>query len=181
MILEKYYLIETNSLCTQIPRIIDWNESIRNDFINRELCSKLEDISIVYVERQSGDIVYPDMLDTNAFMLSELAYLVLRIYERAIVTKQVCLLEEGTKNIKRYYLPILEEVDCLSEESTFIRGRQIDKGILIKEAIPDLAIFSLGGDIDGSRVVARMDFVESLLKRGAKGVSLKELEVKGGS
>lgn len=177
---EKYYLIGTDSLCHQIPRIIDWNKVIREDFINKELCHKLDDVSIVYVEKVDSGLIYPDVLDTNAFMLSELAYSVLKIYERSTVVKQVCLLEEGTRTINKYYLPILKEADCLSEESIFIRGRQIDKGILIKEQLPDLAIFRLKGDIDGRNVVVRLDFAESLLKRGAKAVALKELKVKGG-
>ena len=177
---EKYYLIRTDSLCHQIPRITDWNKVIREEFINKELCHKLDDVAIVYVEKVDSGLIYPDVLDTNAFMLSELAYSVLKIYERSTVVKQVCLLEEGTRTINKYYLPILKDADCLSEESIFIRGRQIDKGILIKEQIPDLAIFRLEGDIDGRNVVVRLDFAESLLKRGAKAVVLKELKVKGG-
>lgn len=68
-------------------------------------------------------------------------------------------------------------MDCLSEKTVFKHGRQIDKGFLIKENIPDISIFKIAGEIDKHKTVVRVDLAESLLKRRLKGVTLKEMEV----
>lgn len=89
----------------------------------------------------------------------------------------VNLIEGAGEDIKPYHIPILKEVDCLSKKTTYKYGRQIDRGVLIKENIPDLSIFKIAGEIDKCRTVVRVDLAESLLKRRLIGVSLKEMEV----
>ena len=82
---------------------------------------------------------------------------------------------EGSNEAYGYIIPILKKVDCLSNRTTFRRGRYIDKGILIGKNIPDTVLFRIP-NVDGMCTVARLDFVESLLKRGMKGICLQALE-----
>ncbi len=176
--LEKYYLIGTHPEVFPLPRPIDWHASIRNDFLTEELCYEIEALSIVHIENSDVSYVYPDVLTVDrVFILSELAYSVLQIYEPAMYVKQVCFIEEGVDTVVNYYIPILPKVDCLSDETTFTRSRKIEKGVLLGNRIPDFSIFELKGNMDGDRVIVRLDFIESLLKRGAKGITLQEMEV----
>ena len=85
-------------------------------------------------------------------------------------------MKENSNELYEYIIPILKRIDCLSNRSTFIRGRYIDKGILIGKNIPDVALFKIP-NVDGMCTVARLDFVESLLKRGMKGICLQTLEI----
>lgn len=48
------------------------------------------------------------------------------------------------------------------------------------EKVGDNAIFSLAA-LSGLNVVVRLDFVESILRRGVKGVALEEICVEQGS
>ena len=109
-------------------------------------------------------------------MLSDEAYEIFKLYEPATVIKRVLLMEENSNEAYEYIIPILKRIDCLSNRSTFIRGRYIDKGILIGKNIPDVALFKIP-NVDGMCTVARLDFVESLLKRGMKGICLQTLEI----
>lgn len=99
-------------------------------------------ISDVLIERADLiEIIYPDILFIDFIPLfSDRAMEVLRMYEPAMVIKQVNLVEEGVESMHSYYIPILKEVDCLSDKTVFWRGRQIDKGVLIKDRIPDLSL-----------------------------------------
>lgn len=109
-------------------------------------------------------------------MLSGLAWKVLSLYEPQMHFKDVYFIEEKTDEIHEYVIPILKDVECLSEKTLYKYGRSIDRGILLQEKIPDLSIFRIPY-VDGLCTVARLDFIESLLKRGLKGIYLKSLEV----
>lgn len=174
---DRYFLIGTDKNCTPLPRMLNLRANIREEYLNEKLSYMQKKISLVKVEHSfSGNTIYPDILDRGIFILSAFASEVLKLYEPSIKTKKVCLVEEKTYIIYEYEIPILKEIDCLSEKTLYKRGKAIDRGILVADMIPDLALFRLP-DIDGCCTVARLDFVESLLKRGAKGVYLQNLEV----
>ena len=177
--IRKYYLISQQSGLYPLPRTIDWNKSVDKTFLTERLSYKQPMLSCVLVEKSDMiEIIYPDILFIDYIpVLSEKALEILKIYEPAMTVKQVNLIEGIGEDIKPYHIPILKEVDCLSEKTIFKRGRQIDKGVLIKENIPDFSIFKIAGEIDKHKTVVRVDLAESLLKRRLKGVTLKEMEV----
>ena len=82
-----------------------------------------------------------------------------------MVVKTINFVERSGDDVRSYHIPIVKEVDCLSEKTTYKYGRQIDRGILIKENIPDFSIFKIAGEIDKCRTVVRVDLAESLLKK----------------
>lgn len=176
--IRKYYLISQQSGLYPLPRTIDWNKSVDKTFLTERLSYKQPMLSSVLVEKSDMiEIIYPDILFIDYIpVLSEKALDILKIYEPAMTVKQVNLIEGVGEDIKPYHIPILKEVDCLSEKTIFKRGRQIDKGVLIKENIPDFSIFKIAGEIDKDRVVVRADFAESFLKRRLKGITLSSLE-----
>ena len=176
--IRKYYLISQQPGLHPLPRTIDWNKGVDKTFLTENLSYKQPTISSVLVENSNTiEIIYPDILFIDFIpVFSEKAIEVLKIYEPAMTVKQVNLIEGVGEDIKPYHIPILKEVDCLSEKTIFKRGRQIDKGVLIKENIPDFSIFKIAGELDKDRVVVRADFAESFLKRRLKGITLSSLE-----
>ena len=174
-----YYLLVQQPGLYPLPRTINWNKKIDKIFLTEGISYKQEMISDVLIERADLiEIIYPDILFIDFIPLfSDRAMEVLRMYEPAMVIKQVNLVEEGVESMHSYYIPILKEVDCLSDKTVFWRGRQIDKGVLIKDRIPDLSLFKIGGEIDRERTVVRADFAESFLKRRLRGISLKKMEI----
>lgn len=177
--IRKYYLISQQPGLHPLPRTIDWNKGVDKTFLTENLSYKQPTISSVLVESSNTiEIIYPDILFIDFIpVFSEKAIEVLKIYESAMTIKHVNLIEGAGEDIKPYHIPILKEVDCLSEKTIFKCGRQIDKGVLTKKNIPDFSIFKIAGEIDKHKTVVRVDLAESLLKRRLKGVTLKEMEV----
>lgn len=177
--IRKYYLISQQPGLYPLPRTIDWNKSVDKTVLKEKLSHKQPMLSGVLIEKSDTiEIIYPDILFIDFIPLfSERALEVLKIYEPATIVKYINFIEGDVEDIKSYHIPILKEVDCLSEKTVFKHGRQIDKGFLIKENIPDISIFKIAGEIDKEKTVIRADFAESFLKRRLKGITLKSLEV----
>ena len=171
-----------NIICTDesyelVPLMIDVRKSIKEEYLEEGESYKQAGISLVNIRNSFDEHdKYPDIMDRGIFMLSDEAYEIFKLYEPATVIKRVLLMEENSNEVYEYIIPILKRIDCLSDRTTFIRGRYIDKGILIGKNIPDTALFKIP-NVDGMCTVARLDFVESLLKRGMKGICLQTLEI----
>ena len=174
---ERYFLIGTDESYEPLPLMIDVRKSIKEEYLEEGESYKQAGISLVNIRNSFDDNTeYPDIMDRGIFMLSDEAYEIFKLYEPATVIKRVLLMEENGNEVYEYIIPILKRIDCLSNRSTFIRGRYIDKGILVGKSIPDVALFKIP-NVDGMCTVARLDFVESLLKRGMKGICLQTLEI----
>ena len=77
-----------------------------------------------------------------------------------------------------YYLPLLPRIDCLSEDTVCNSiGNRILKPILKKEKIGEYVVFLVKG-YKRNGFVARLDYVESILRRKAEGIRFEEIEVK---
>lgn len=71
-----------------------------------------------------------------------------------------------------YSMPILDEVECISDETLYNNiGNRIVKLVLDREKIKPYAVFRING-YKRNCIVGRMDFVESILRRGAIGIKL---------
>lgn len=174
---ERYFLMGTDESYEPVPLMIDVRKSIKEEYLEEGESYKQAGISLVNIRNSFDEQVkYPDIMDRGIFMLSDEAYEIFKLYEPATVIKKVLLMEENSNEVYEYIIPILKRIDCLSNRTTFIRGRYIDKGILIGKNIPDTALFKIP-NVDGMCTVARLDFVESLLKRGMKGICLQTLEI----
>ena len=174
---ERYFLIGTEESYEPVPLMIDVRKSIKEEYLEEGESYKQAGISLVNIRNSFDEHdKYPDIMDRGIFMLSDEAYEIFNLYEPATVIKRVLLMEENSNEVYEYIIPILKRIDCLSDRTTFIRGRYIDKGILIGKNIPDVALFKIP-NVDGMCTVARIDFVESLLKRGMKGICLQTLEI----
>ena len=75
------------------------------------------------------------------------------------------------------YIPILEEIESLSEKSEKGVNKTIYKKIVLdKEKIKDKKIFKIK-ESSKTMVVVRLDVAESILRRKPKGVFLEKLEI----
>ena len=104
--------------------MIDVRNSIKEEYLEEGESYKQSGISLVNI-RNSFDknTKYPDIMDTGVFMLSDEAYKIFKLYEPATVIKRILLMGESNDEAYEYIIPILKKIDCLSNKSTFIRGR----------------------------------------------------------
>lgn len=171
----KYFLLETDKR-NHIPYSINKNRAIDIRFVNKESAYKIPNCSIVDMEI-SQEPFFPDILDEPLLIVSREFADVIEMYEPNIIFKTVYLLNNESEVHRTYFLPFLEEINCLSEQTTKSRGgTELLRIILKKEVIPQCRIFRIAGYVH-PYVIGRLDFVESVLRRDIRGMKLTEIDV----
>ena len=99
------------------------------------------------------------------------------MYQPDIIYKGVKLWESDSGVNRTYFLSIIEELDCMSEKTQrSAMGNRIIKLVLDEEKIGANAVFRIKG-CDKSCIAARLDVVESLLRRGIQGITIEEVQL----
>ncbi len=172
----KYFLFMSQE-GNKIPQKINCNRGIDIRYIHEDKASKLPLWNLVEMESQA-EMIFPDILDSPFFVVSRKFFGVVQLYVPNIKYKCINLFCKKDGKNELYFLPIFKEIECLSEKSEFNLNKSIIKKIILDEAIiKDEAIFRIAG-FDKSYVIGRLDFVESVLRRGLYGIKLCELEVR---
>lgn len=170
----KYFLMETDPDCGKAPRITDWFNKIKKTDICLERHHVIEK-RIVFMIKSDPETVFTGVITSPFLLLSEEVFMIVRQYDK-IISKEMILVDAANQLTKRYYLPILRKVDCLSEQSKLSK----DRTVLIHAAADRSKI---KGDIfwidgyEGTAPVISLDLAESILRREARGISLKPIEL----
>lgn len=171
----RYFILENPRNCSKLPDVVNWYSIIDVRNILREKAYLLPRRELLYI-RSATDLIWADVICKPFLLLSEMIHDVLIKYEPKTLFRQIILLDEKNAESGTYFLPILEQIDCLHESSEL----NLDKSV-IKKAVLDLskvgdASFFWIKTVKSTYTVARLDFVESILRRGAQGISLIPLE-----
>ena len=153
----KYFLLHTDPQYTTAPDLLDWRDKIDPRYIRKGRSYRLPQRELLLI-RENPDTVFTDVLSFPFFLVTQLGKDVICLYEPKTIFKELVLLDRANQAAEVYHLPILDAVDCLAEKL----GKQ--------------ALFFLDG-LKNTYVAARLDLVESLLKRGARGIGLTPLEI----
>jgi len=74
-----------------------------------------------------------------------------------------------------YWLPVMEKIECLHEDTVFAQGNFIKKMVLDRQKVSGRKIFRVGGAIE-TVVIVHLEIAESLLRRNCVGVLIKPVE-----
>lgn len=141
-----------------------------------ERCNRIPDETTLAIETNKG-LQYLDLLDRQLFMVSTKLRKLLALYDPSMIFKRISTVNFCNGRNEIYWLPILEQVDCIAPQSEFNRDKSVLlKIVLNEEAIKDKPIFRLGG-VATPYVVARLDLVESILRRDFEGITFMRLAV----
>lgn len=121
--------------------------------------------------------VFTDVIMYPCLMVSEKIRKVLRSSEPYLRCIRVIAADREQGISRRYYIPVLAEVDCLAEGSRF----NIDKSVIHHARIDTgklngRALASVGG-INCQCILIREDLAENILAEAPIGISLKETEL----
>lgn len=129
---------------------------------------------IFYVEKHM-QMIFTDMITFPCFMVSEMMKDTIGQYDPSVQFARVILCDRERKQSMAYYLPFLEQVG--------IRGKmtEIGTGILSctcveGNIISDQVLIELT-DQEKYYLTVRMDLLESILRRGAVGLGIKEIQI----
>lgn len=171
----KYFLLHTDPQYTTAPDLLDWRDKIDRRHIRKGQSYKLPQRELLLI-RENPDTVFTDVLSFPFFLVTQLGKDVICLYQPKTIFKELVLLDRANQAAEVYHLPILDTVDCLSDRSEWNADcSALRRGILREEKLGNQALFFLDG-LKNTHVAARLDFVESLLKRGARGIGLTPLE-----
>lgn len=171
-----YFLLKQDERYTNTPRLRDIFYKLNVKNINRLNAHKIDDVVIFNVVADDR-CEYTDILDKQLFLISEKLIKVISKYDPEMIIKALPLIDIKRSRQENYYLPILEEIESLSEKSEKGVNKTIYKKIVLdKEKIKDKKIFKIK-ESSKTMVVVRLDVAESILRRKPKGVFLEKLEI----
>lgn len=176
MRLLRYFLLRQHAAYTHAPCLINWFQVFDARKIRPETAREIPYRSLI--EIKSDELLcFTDAVLSPYLLLSALLKKVVEAYEPGIEYKDVVLLDKAHERYALYYLPVLEEADCLHEtsECTLDRSR-VKRAVFAKAKLPDFSIFRVGG-LKDAHIAVRLDLAESFLRRKAAGVAFEAVEV----
>lgn len=129
---------------------------------------------------EDKETLFTDMITHPCFMVSEKVMETIKLYEPSLDFTRIVLTEEKIETIGIYYIPRLEELDVITSMGRVGRDKStMDHFELDGEKIKDKTIFQIEHN-EEIYVIAHLELVESLLRREALGIGLREVDIKGG-
>ncbi|MBQ6887075.1 MAG: hypothetical protein IJN54_06145 [Lachnospiraceae bacterium] len=169
----KYFLIEMDEK-NKNPYNINKNQVIDIRKLTRENLNSMPLWNIVEMDFPMEGF-FPDVICSPFILLSEICMKTVMMYQPDVPYKGMKLWDKESGVNANYFLPILDEVDCMSDKTELNSvGNRIVKLVLDKEKIGTKVVFKIKG-YDRKGIVGRMDFVESILRRDARGIKLEEI------
>ncbi len=170
----KYFLIEKDREFYSSPQFKSWHQDI--NFLQEKDYYKLPRRKTFFIN-ENNFLLWTDIISSPVFIVSEKVKEVIKLYDKKVKIKQMILIEQKNADMQVYYLPLLECMECLSEERDKGLNPDITKRLILdRDKIKDKLIFKVK-DAGKRYVIGRLDFVESILKREAIGIKLTELKV----
>ena len=171
-----YFLLKQDEEYTNAPVLINVFKGIDVRNINLLNAHKIDDILIFNV-KCNENTEFLDILDRNLFLISEKMKKIIEKYDPKMLFKTIPLINLYLKKQENYYMPIFQEIECLSERAELNLNRTVVKKIILdKEKINGKKIFKIK-ESEKTLIVVRLDVAESLLSREFRGMCLNRLEV----
>ena len=171
----KYFLIETDKK-NHIPYAINANRAVDIRYVNRANAYKIPNCCVVDMKTPAA-VFFPGILMEPFLMVEDKAADVIEMYAPETIFKTIYLLERESGISATYFMPFVEEIECLSDKTKMSRGKtELLEIVLRKEAIQKKQIFRVVG-YKHTYLIGGMAFVESILRRGVCGIELTEVEV----
>ena len=171
-----YFLLKQDEEYINTPKLLDVFNSIDVRNINLLNAHKIEDILIFNVNCDDRT-EFLDILDRNLFLISEGMKKIIEKYDSRIIFKIIPLIDLAHERQENYYMPIFEDLECLSEKAELNLNKTVVKKIILdNQKIKGKKIFKIKESVK-NLIVVRLDVAESLLRREFKGICLERLEL----
>lgn len=172
----KYFLMETDDN-NPIPWGINAEAVVDIRNFHFDTAHKIPKWNMVPM-RIVDEMLYPDVISAPFYMISKECTEVIELYSVNTEYKAIILFHEKSGENVVYYAPIFEEIGEMEEECEYNKVHsKLKKIVLNQAAIGERSIFRIAG-FDTSYIVVRLDLMESLLRRGIRGIKLTEVEVR---
>lgn len=170
-----FFLIEEEE-GNRIPYNINKNRVIDIRLLTRESYQKIPVWNVVEMEFPAEGF-FPNLLCLPFVLVSKGFMETMVMYDPDIPYRSVKLWDRKSGQNGTYFIPLLEEIECISEKSKYNKvGNRITELVLNYEQVRDKIVFKVRG-YDRKCIVGRMDLVESLLRRKARGIQIEKVRM----
>lgn len=171
----KFFWLEADEK-NKIPFNINKNRALDIRLLQQGNIKRMSMWNIVEMEFPMEGF-FPDLICSPCIMLSEMLVKTVVMYHPEIPYKAIKLWDRKSGANATYYLPILDELECMSDQTEFNSvGNRVVRLVLDRRKIGSKAVFRIKG-FDRNCIIGRLDFVESILRRGAGGIRLTEIDI----
>lgn len=173
----RYYWIKEDKNYTPAPQIKNWFRAFDIRKLKPGYYKEIPKRMLFYIEGNPNTI-FTDIIVSPFFLVSEKIKDCLQLFEPNLEFKEFILLDRNNRKAQEYFLPQLSEQNCLTKNSEFnLDHSKLNYIELNPEEIKEKAIFTLA-EVKSRYVIARLDVIESILRRNAKGLCIEEVHVK---
>lgn len=155
----KYFILRQHPYFSDRVRLDGWQGKINPKWICRQDFHKTPVRSVLSADL-GENVPFPDIMLQPFLLMSDLIMDVAKMYGEPVYGRDVVVMNSHGQDSRHYHLVLpeaMEDGHILWEESNLFTMRVNEK----------------------KEVVASLDFVESILRRGAVGITLQEIELKG--
>lgn len=173
----KYYLVQWEETGNPLPKIRNWMDRLDYQAVqNREL-EKLPERTLLFLE-ENPDTLFSAVIERPFLLVSKMFWDISKMYDVPVRGKEMVLLDGVNGFAEIYYMPVYCRYDCLSSKTVFNNNHSmIYELILDKNKIKNVPPVFEVAEVEKDYLICRLDFMESILRRGAKGIKLTELQV----
>lgn len=173
----RYFLIEPDARYRGVPKVKNWYQLFQKRKIDRDQFETIPKRMVLPV-LPNQEMMYVPMLFYPFFLVNERLKDCIALYEPNLGFKEFILLDSKYESFQNYFYPNLKKLDCLTEKSVFNPDHSELINIEVDERkIGNCSIFQIG-QVKNQYTAVRLDIMESLARRGAEGITAKELSVR---
>ena len=168
-----YFEMEQDKRIHHCFRFRDIESTTRGEFEPEEF-EQIQEMSVLFT-LGDRDSIYPAVVDTPFFMVSDDLKKLLELYDPDVLYRRVMLnqAEEGIQ--KKYWLLLTEKLDCLDECSERHPNGWDKRIVLNRKRIGQRRVFKVNG-IHTPRVFVNLEVSESILRRNFEGIVIHPVE-----
>jgi len=168
----KYFILRVDKMFSDGPQMKPI--TLDKKLICKDEFHRIEKRQIVSM-KVAEDTLFPDLMDRPAILISEMMMSVIQMYGDVILKRDIILIDSAVRVVKRYFLVVLEKLEVSSWK---VEAGEIPLIHLIKVGGPlkNRNIFEIEWD-EKRELIINLDFAESILRRGAFGIRLEEIEL----
>lgn len=172
----KYYCLAIDKRYSEAPVIKNWYGKIERENITEEKSYLLQQRELLEIV-ENKNVFFTDIVVFPFFLVSDLCKNVISMYAPKTKFKQVVLMDMKTNKYQMYHLPVLKKVNSIETKKKIGNIIIKESALMVhKDDIGDLGIFQV--ETNGkTNTIIRLDMLESMLRRGAKGIGIQEIKV----
>lgn len=171
----RYFLMKEDKQYRNTPEVINWYQKTQARLLAQGEYGMVPE-RVLFTVQGKEEIYYPEILFHPFFLVGKEVKHLLELYEPNYGYKEVIYLHQKAKHVEEYFHPILPKLDCLSKESEYNMDHSaVTRIVLNLQKTGDKTIFAING-VKDRHIIVRLDLVESIMRKRAKGFRLEEVE-----